>query len=71
MAATSFMGRSLYSRCAAPVRRDFRKGDVLHSLADIGKARQRLGYAPAYRVGEGLALSMAWYIANPGLAASP
>ncbi len=31
-----------------------RAGDVRHSLADIGKARDLLGYAPAVDVAEGL-----------------
>ncbi len=30
-----------------PRDRDFRPGDVRHSLADIDKARRRLGYAPS------------------------
>ncbi len=47
---------------AQPVYRDFRAGDVRHSLADIGKAQRLLGYAPAQRVAEGLALAMPWYI---------
>ena len=41
---------------------DFRKGDVRHSEADIGKARQLLGYQPAVRVREGLAATMPWYL---------
>lgn len=45
-----------------PVHRDFRAGDVRHSLADIGKAQCLLGYAPTQRIGEGLALAMPWYI---------
>jgi UDP-N-acetylglucosamine/UDP-N-acetylgalactosamine 4-epimerase len=44
-----------------PVYRDFRAGDVRHSLADIGKARRLLGYEPAWRVREGLAMAMEWY----------
>jgi len=44
-----------------PLYGDFRAGDVLHSQADIGKARARLGYDPSHRVGEGLHESMAWY----------
>lgn len=47
---------------AQPVHRDFRAGDVRHSLADIGKAERLLGYAPTQRIGEGLALAMPWYI---------
>ena len=42
----------------------FRRGDVRHSLADIGKARQLLGYAPALRVEEGLNLALEWYCRN-------
>jgi len=40
---------------------DFRSGDVRHSLADISKAARLLGYDPAYRVRDGLAVAMAWY----------
>jgi UDP-N-acetylglucosamine 4-epimerase len=50
----------------APVHRDFRPGDVRHSLADIGKARRLLGYAPAHRISEGLDLAMAWYCKSLG-----
>jgi UDP-N-acetylglucosamine 4-epimerase len=45
-----------------PVHRDFRAGDVRHSLADISKAARLLGYAPSYRIDAGLQESMAWYI---------
>jgi len=44
-----------------PVYRDFRAGDVRHSLADISKARRLLGYEPVQRAREGLALAMEWY----------
>jgi UDP-N-acetylglucosamine 4-epimerase len=47
-----------------PVYRDFRAGDVRHSLADISKARTRLGYEPTHRIGEGLAEAMDWYVAD-------
>ncbi len=47
-----------------PLFRDFRAGDVRHSLADISKAANLLGYAPTQRIGEGLALAMPWYIQN-------
>lgn len=47
-----------------PVYREFRAGDVRHSLADIGKARQLLGYEPTHRIDRGLDLSMTWYLAN-------
>ena len=42
----------------------FRAGDVRHSLADIGKARSLLGYAPTHAVSEGLALALGWYVAD-------
>ena len=51
---------------AKPVYREFRAGDVRHSLADISKAQTRLGYAPTHRIGEGLSEAMAWYIGDLG-----
>lgn len=45
-----------------PIHRDFRPGDVRHSLADISKAQRLLGYAPTHRVEAGLKAAMAWYI---------
>jgi UDP-N-acetylglucosamine/UDP-N-acetylgalactosamine 4-epimerase len=47
----------------APIYRDFRSGDVRHSQADIGKARQRLGYVPSHTVVEGISEAMPWYLA--------
>ena len=44
-----------------PLYRDFRPGDVRHSLADISKAQRLLGYAPAYRIQAGLDLALDWY----------
>jgi UDP-N-acetylglucosamine 4-epimerase len=44
-----------------PLYRDFRPGDVRHSVADISKARELLGYAPSHQIDEGLALAMEWY----------
>ena len=41
-----------------PTYRDFRKGDVRHSLADIGKAQKLLGYAPTRSVRQGLREAM-------------
>ena len=46
----------------APVYRDFRGGDVRHSLADITKAATLLGYQPTHRVAEGLKVAMDWYV---------
>lgn len=47
---------------AQPTYRDFRAGDVRHSLADVGKAVERFGYAPTHRIGEGLEVAMDWYV---------
>ena len=44
-----------------PLYRDFRVGDVQHSLADISKAQTLLGYAPTWRVAEGLKEAGPWY----------
>ena len=45
-----------------PAYREFRAGDVRHSLGDISKAATRLGYAPTQRIGQGLELAMPWYV---------
>ncbi len=50
------------SENAKPVYRDFRAGDVRHSLADIGKARQQIGYEPEYSIEQGLDKAASWYI---------
>ena len=47
-----------------PQYRDFRQGDVRHSLADISKAREMLGFAPRYSVKGGLERSGRWYLQN-------
>ena len=49
-----------------PVYRDFRAGDVRHSQADISKASSKLGYAPEFRIMDGIAKAMPWYIENVG-----
>jgi UDP-N-acetylglucosamine 4-epimerase len=59
--------RSLRSRIdrqlpERPTFRDFRAGDVRHSLADISKATELLGYEPTHQVEAGLELAMAWYL---------
>ncbi|MEN8108751.1 MAG: SDR family oxidoreductase [Pseudomonadota bacterium] len=48
----------------SPVYRDFREGDVRHSLADISKAGKLLGYSPTHHIGEGLGEAMEWYVNN-------
>ena len=46
----------------SPAYRDFRPGDVRHSLADIGKTASLLGYAPTHSVRTGLEAAAGWYI---------
>lgn len=47
-----------------PVYRDFRAGDVRHSQASIAKIEQALGYAPQFKIAEGIQLAMCWYVQN-------
>ncbi|MFA0776673.1 MAG: hypothetical protein PVTTEEND_000387 [Candidatus Fervidibacter sp.] len=42
-----------------------RLGDVRHSLADITKARERLGYEPSVLLEEGLERTIAWFRNSP------
>ncbi|MCG8016403.1 MAG: NAD-dependent epimerase/dehydratase family protein [Candidatus Thiodiazotropha sp. 'RUGA'] len=46
----------------APVYRDFRAGDVRHSLANIDKAKSLLGYQPSHNIDQGLTEAMSWYV---------
>ena len=46
------------------VHRDFRAGDIRHSLADISKAAGLLGYAPTHSVRQGLDEAGRWYAEN-------
>jgi len=50
------------TRKAKPVHRDFRSGDIRHSLADISRAKTLLGYEPRYSVHAGLEKACTWYI---------
>ena len=43
-----------------PTYGPFRKGDIKHSLADISKAKEFLGYNPLYSIQDG----MNEYLAN-------
>jgi UDP-N-acetylglucosamine 4-epimerase len=47
-----------------PIYREFRDGDVRHSLADIEKAKSLIGYCPAYGINHGLKEAMDWYVGN-------
>ncbi|MBE0637321.1 MAG: SDR family oxidoreductase [Bacteroidales bacterium] len=43
---------------------DMRKGDILHSLASIEKAKRLLGYSPQFDINEGLDRAINWYWDN-------
>ena len=47
-----------------PIYRDFRAGDVRHSLADISKARRLLHYQPKFMISKGMDETIDWYINN-------
>jgi nucleoside-diphosphate-sugar epimerase len=58
----------LYDRIASLLGKDNRPtyeaprpGDIRHSLADISKARKRLGFEPRYTMDRGLSEAIQWY----------
>lgn len=56
--------RNIKIEADKPVYRDFRAGDVKHSLADITKAQTKLGYEPTHTIDKGLDEAMDWYVEN-------
>lgn len=47
-----------------PIYRDFRPGDVRHSLADVEKIGRMLGYRPSHRLSEGITIALGWYVSH-------
>ena len=47
-----------------PKEEPFRKGDILHSLADITLAKNALGYTPTHSVEEGIAELVTWFMSQ-------
>jgi UDP-N-acetylglucosamine 4-epimerase len=47
-----------------PKEEPFRKGDILHSLADITVAREALGYAPTHSVEQGISELATWFMSQ-------
>jgi len=45
-----------------PIYREFRAGDVMHSQANINKAKSLLGYEPSHRIDKGMLEAIDWYI---------
>lgn len=54
-----------------PIFRDFRPGDVRHSLADFSRARDELGFMPTHDLVTGLGLAMEWYAGEASPPAAP
>jgi UDP-N-acetylglucosamine 4-epimerase len=50
-----------------PEYRDFRAGDVRHSLADVSKAHRLLGYEPTHRIADGIQSATRWYVDHQNL----
>lgn len=48
-------------RGCKPLYLDFRAGDVMHSQADISRAKLLLGYAPTHTIQNGLDAALHWY----------
>ena len=44
------------------ITREFRSGDVRHSLASIDRAKAYLGYRPQYDLASGVSVAMPWYV---------
>jgi nucleoside-diphosphate-sugar epimerase len=53
------LGRTIAPNYAPP-----RAGDVLHTLADLTKARERLGYRPQTDINSGLDKTVRWFVAG-------
>jgi len=60
--------QTLLDKEILPATKDARSSDVRHSLAEIVKAQEVLGYRPRVSIGEGLAKSLVWYKKNMGKA---
>ena len=44
-----------------------RQGDIRHSMADIGRAKERMGFEPAWSFRKGLEVTVDWYRKNLGV----
>jgi len=61
---TQLLPRYPHMEGVKPTYRDFRAGDVRHSLADISKSANLLGYEPTHTIKEGLEEAINWYVEN-------
>jgi UDP-N-acetylglucosamine/UDP-N-acetyl-alpha-D-glucosaminouronate 4-epimerase len=46
------------------IHKDERPGDIKHSLADIGLAKQLIGYEGKYKIGDSLKTTVDWFVEN-------
>lgn len=53
--------KELSKESMLPQYREFRTGDVKHSLANIDKARDILSYVPTHTLAEGIKITSKWY----------
>ena len=61
----------LLERSIEPEYRPTRTGDVMHSRADIGPARERLGYHPRVQFAEGIAETVRYFLGVAEPAGTP
>lgn len=47
-----------------PLKKNFRKGDIMHSHANIDKAKKFLAYKPDYFINEGIRRTIDWYMSD-------
>ncbi len=52
---------NLLGKEMSPIYASPRRGDILHSLADITMAKAKMGYSPRFDIGTGLKKSLQWY----------
>jgi nucleoside-diphosphate-sugar epimerase len=52
---------NLLGKEMSPIYASPRRGDIIHSLADITMAKAKMGYSPRFDIGTGLKKSLQWY----------
>lgn len=63
----NLLGSFKHLNNASPTYREFRAGDVRHSLADIGKAEKLLRYCPAHTIRSGIEIAKHWYLSDESI----
>lgn len=66
MIADQVKVNGISSQTSTPNYRDFRAGDVRHSLADVSKAASLLGYQPTHTISSGLKNTVDWFCESAG-----